>query len=195
MNILRTGLAALALAAALPAVASAQLLPLSVEARGGAYIPTGDFADGLNTGFGFGGNVAYRVIPMLDIYAGYSWQRFGVEDDEEFEGATLDLDDSGFAFGARLHLPAAPNLGPWVRAGVIMHQLKFTGSDGGISVSLSTDRAVGAEIGGGLAIPLMPSLSLTPGVSFRTYKPRFEGATSDEPVQYFGLELGARFAF
>jgi opacity protein-like surface antigen len=189
--------AAIALSA--PAIVEAQQLPLAIEVRGGAYIPTGDFAEGVGTGFGLGGIVSYRVIPALDIYAGYSWQSFPIDDDEEFDDVDIDIEDSGFAVGVRFEVPAAANLGPWIRAGLILHQAKFSGSDGSVSVSFTSDRTAGLELGGGVAIPVTPNLSITPGVSFRTYKPTFDIAgeieTSDESLSYFGLEIGGRFTF
>jgi hypothetical protein len=175
-----------------PAAVVAQT-PFSVEVQAGVVVPTGDFADEFATpGVGIGANVAYRVIPMLDIYAGYSWQRFGA-DDAASEGTDLDIDDSGFALGGRLNFPGM-GLGPWVRAGVILHELKISGSDGGFSASLTSDRAVGFEVGAGLSFPVAPKISLTPGVTFRTYEPEFDGESADESVTYFGLHLGGQIS-
>jgi len=198
MKRIQVMLAAATIAWSAPAVLDAQEIPLAIEARGGAYIPTGDFAEGVGTGFGLGAIVSYRVIPALDIYAGYSWQRFALEEDEEFDDVDVDIEDSGFALGVRFEVPAAQSLGPWIRAGVILHQAKFSGSEGSLSVSFTSDRTAGLELGGGLAIPIAPALSITPGVSFRTYKPKFDIAgevESDDALSYLGLELGARFTF
>lgn len=184
----------LGLAIAAPVGLHAQT-PLSVEVQAGVVIPTGDFAeDFATTGFGLGINAAYRILPMLDLYAGYSWQRFGV-DDEEFPDADIDVEDSGFALGARLNVPAVPGLSPWVRAGVILHELQVSGTDGGFTASFTSDRALGFEVGAGLAFPVAPRVSLTPGITFRSYKPEFDGETADEPVTYFGIHLGGRISF
>lgn len=182
------GLAVLA-----PAAVQAQT-PFSVEAQAGVVVPMGDFADDFaTTGFGFAVNAAYRVMPMLDVYAGYSWQRFGA-DDGEFEDVDVDIDDSGFAFGGRLLFPGT-GLDPWVRAGLILHQLKLSGSEGGFSASFTSDRSLGFEAAAGLAFPVAPRVSLTPAITFRTYSPDFEGESSDESIQYIGVHLGGRISF
>lgn len=179
------------LAVAAPVAVQAQT-PFSIEAQAGVMVPTGDFADDFaTTGFGFGVNAAYRIMPMLDIYAGYSWQRFGT--DSEFEEVDVDIDDSGFALGGRVMFPGT-GLDPWIRAGVILHELKLSGSEGGFSASITSDRAVGFEGAAGLAFPVAPRIQLTPGVTFRTYKPEFEGETSDESVTYFGVHIGGRIS-
>jgi opacity protein-like surface antigen len=196
MKAVRTLGTVLGFALLVPVSVHAQISPLSLEGRVGAVIPTGDFADGAKTGFGFDVNAAYRVIPTLDIYAGFAWSRFGVEDDEEFD-TSVDIDDSGFQVGARLHVPGVPGVDPWVRGGVIFHQVKWNVSEGGLTGSITTDRTVGFEAGGGVAIPVAPRVALTPAVTFRSYKPEFEffGETADMTVSYVGLHLGARISF
>lgn len=194
MKAVRTLAAALGLAVLVPAAAQAQISPFSVEARVGAAIPTGDFADGVTTGFGFDANVAYRVMPMLELYGGYSWTRFGFDDDEEFD-EDVNMDDSGFAVGARVMFAGVPGIDPWVRGGVILHQLKTSFSEGPVSGSFTTDRAAGFEAAAGVAIPVAPRVALTPAVTFRTYTPKFDGESFDSSVQYVGLHLGGRISF
>lgn len=181
-----------------PAAAHAQgVSPLSLEARAGAVVPMGDFADGLKTGFGFGATAAYRVIPMLDIYAGYNWHRFGVEDDPEFGDSDFNLDDSGFELGARVYVPVGGSIAPWLQGGLIMQQLKFGASEGGLSASVSTDREIGFEVGGGIGIPIGPNMSLTPGVRYRQYSPSMTllGETESFDVQYLVADIGFQFRF
>jgi opacity protein-like surface antigen len=199
----RLVLSAALLAAVVPVAAQAQFAtPFSIEGRAGAVVPIGDFGDtevmGAKTGFGFGVNGAYRVIPMLDLYAGFSWHRFGVEDDPEFGDVNFDLDDSGFEVGARLFVPGMTGISPWVQGGLILQQLKMGGSEGGISASLTSDRAAGFEVGAGAAFPLTPNLSLTPGVRYRQFKAKFDlpfiGSESLD-VQYLAADLGVQFRF
>lgn len=186
--------AVLSIAVLAPVALHAQQTGFSVEAQVGGVIPTGDFADFATAGFGFGVNAAYRVFPMVDVYAGYSWQRFGADDDEEFGAVDVDIDDSGFAFGGRLHVPAVPSLNPWIRAGVILHQLKLSGTEGGVSASFTSDREAGFEVGAGIGFPVAPKISLSPAVIFRSYKPSFDGETSDESLTYVGLYIGGRIS-
>jgi opacity protein-like surface antigen len=171
---------------------------LSAEVRVGAGIPTGDFADGLSAGLGIGGILAYRVIPELDVFAGYSSQSFGVDDDPEFEGVDLDVNDSGFAIGGRFFVPGLPSVAPWLQAAVLLHELEVTGREQGVSVSLSSDREVGFEIGGGLEIPVAANIGVTPGIRYRQYSVDFD-LEDDGPVSgdvtYLTLDVGVRFRF
>jgi opacity protein-like surface antigen len=184
----------LGLAIAAPAAVQAQS-PFSVEVQAGVVVPTGDFADDFaTTGFGFGVHAMYQLTPMFDLYAGYSWQRFGLEEDE-FDGVDVDVDDSGFALGARINLMGMPGFDPWIRAGVILHEIKFSGSEGGFTASFTSDRSVGFEVAAGLAFPVAPRVSIVPAVTFRTYSPEFEGESLDESVSYFGVHVGGRIAF
>jgi opacity protein-like surface antigen len=178
----------LGLALAAPVAVQAQS-PFSVEVHAGVVVPTGDFGDDFaTTGFGFGIQAAYQVMPMLDLYAGYSWQRFGVDDD--FNG-DVDVDDSGFALGARVNLMGMPGFDPWIRGGVILHEVKI--SEG--SFSLTSDRSVGFEVAAGLAFPIAPRVSIVPALMYRNYSPDFEGADLDESLSYFGVTVGARISF
>jgi opacity protein-like surface antigen len=187
-------LVVLSLAIAAPVAVQAQS-PFSVEVQAGVVVPTGDFADDFaTTGFGFGVHAMYQLTPMIDLYAGYSWQRFGVDEDD-FGDVDLDVDDSGFALGARLNLRGMPGFDPWIRGGVILHELKISGSEGGFSASFTSDRSVGFEVAAGLAFPVAPRISIVPSVTFRNYSPEFDGESIDESVSYFGLHVGGRISF
>jgi len=189
-------------AAILPAAVQAQASPFSAELRGGAGVPTGDFADGAKTGWGLGANVQFRFMPALGAYASYSYNRFGTErsefDDLDFPGsASMDVNivDSGFGAGLIAYIPGAPMLEPWVRGGVILNQLSVNMSGGGGSESFSFDRGLGFELGGGLAIPVAPRVSLTPGLIYRSHKPKFDGETSDEALTDVSIDIGLRIRF
>lgn len=184
------------LAVGLAAPAQAQFSPFSIEGRAGAAFPTGDIADGLNTGFSVGANVGYSVMPLLDLYAGYSFQRFGFDDDEEFGEVDADATDSGFSLGARLGLPAGA-ISPWVFGGVLLHQVEIEGRDGDVTASMTSDRSVGFEVGGGVALPIAPALSLTPAVRYRRYSTDFDfgGETWSEDITYFTVDVGVRLRF
>jgi opacity protein-like surface antigen len=190
MKAVRVLFAAIGLAALSATAAQAQVTPLTVEARVGAAIPTGDFGDLVDTGYGLSLHGAYRVIPMIDLYGAYNWTRFGFTDtDEEFGDTDVDLTDSGFELGVRLNVPV-PGIRPWVQAGVLLHQLSMSASEGGITGSLTSDREVGFQAAAGVAIPVAPGLRLTPAVSYRQYTVDFWDASSD--VSYFGVSVGLR---
>ncbi len=197
MKTIRTLFAGLGLILLAPVALHAQS-PLSLEVRGGVAVPMGNFADGASTGFGFGGTASFQILPVFDVYAGYSWTRFGIEDDEEFGGADVDLTDSGFAVGGRLYLAPIGNIAPWVQGGVLLHQLETDVSGSGLSLSFTSDRGVGFEAGGGVAIPLGTNISFMPGVRYRQYPAEYtdpEEQPFNIDVQYVALDLGVRLRF
>lgn len=161
------GLAAgIALLASAGNAQAQRALPIAVEVRGGAAFPTGDFGDGLNTGYTFGGNATLGVSPLLGVYAGYSYNSFGVDDAGDVLGEELRINDRGFDAGVRASVPTlAVSLSPWVRAGLVYHDIEVNG-DGG---DFSSDSELGFEVGAGLEFPLGLLVSVTPGVSYTHY--------------------------
>lgn len=194
------GLAALALACA--PQANAQIsLPLSVEVRGAAAFPTGDFGDNdvIDTGYGFEVIGKYAVTPGLAIYGGYDRFSFGLDEDIETD---TDVTDSGFVLGGQLSLPLSgmTRFTPWLRAGAIYNQLSIEGSENNVSVKIESDRSLGFEVGGGLAIPLGQVVSITPGVRYRAYSADFDFSDFGEDenstdVSYITAGVGLSFRF
>ena len=162
--------------------------PLSVEARLFAGFPTGDFGedDDLETGVGFGVEAAYNFLPALAVYAGFSRVSFGFDGVED-----VNVIDSGFDLGLRYTLPAMGSLSPFLRGGLVYHELEFD-ADGG---NFSTDRGLGFDIGGGIAIPLSPRFSLNPMINYVRYSPDIEDADDDFDVSYLGLGVSLAFRF
>ena len=188
--------------AATPAVAQRiPDLPLTLEVRLGAGAPTGDFADpaaGVDAEAGFGFEVGARlnVTPTVALYGAYQWMEFGCA---ECETAEIDGDvlDSGGEIGARADLPfQRAGLAPWVRAGILFHELEFSGEGG----SLRSDAAFGFGIGAGVAVPLQRGLTLLPGIHYRTYSADFEfeelslrNLSTD--VSHVTLDVGLAYRF
>jgi len=189
---------ALLLGAALAQPARAQsVLPLSVEARGGVAIPTGDFDDGTGLGFSVGGTVFFRAAPMVSVYGGFEHAQFTTDDDDDLEGLDADITDNGFRLGARFDVPfgSLTGVSPWVEGGATFNRTSFNVSDdeSGASVGIDSDRSVGFEVGAGLSFNVAPRISITPGVRYRSHKADF-GDTEDGPaevdVNHFTVDLG-----
>jgi hypothetical protein len=169
--------------------------------RGGLGFPTGDFPtrglvaqEAVESGAGFALRGTYRVIPALGVYAGFERYSFGV-DEEEAAGPDLNFVDSGFSAGAQLSLPLGMITGvsPWVRGGAIFHIFDYElEEDAGANPDTSSDRTLGFEAGAGVDIPLGLILSFTPGVTYRSYEPQFEGLTNGERLSYLAVEMGLR---
>lgn len=218
-----TGKAIMTAAALLLSAApsAAQVSPFSVEVRGRAAFPTGDFGEEDETGrgvkTGWGGSLTgyYQATPQLAVYAGYSLTRFptdlgDVEEAElEFLGiddASIDIDDKGFDAGLRVTLPAGAATA-FVRGGLVYHRSDLQLSEeleDAISVildpdELDSDWSLGYQIGAGLLLPLGPRLSASLGASYTAYDPEFEfdrggtDSTSEGDLTYASIELGLEF--
>ena len=174
--------------------ASAQsILPFSAEIRGGLGIKNGEFREsdtGTTTapgGVGFGANAAFDFLPGVAIYAGYDRYAFNTAIDSFGGSVDAEYVDQGFVAGARIAPPVGALLGfrPWVRGGVLFHDLELT------EANEKSERSTGFEVGGGIDIPLGMVLSFTPGVIFRSYAPSFDG-TDEGKVQYFDISMGLK---
>ena len=180
-------LAASALAAS---GAEAQILPFSFELRGGMGFKTEEFRPsdvGTTTasgGVGVGANVAVDFLPGVAVYGGYDRYSFNAE----VQGVDAEYIDQGFVAGAKVAPPigALVGLRPWLRGGVLFHELELT------EVDEKSGRTTGFEVGGGIDIPLGLVLSFTPGVIYRQYSPDYGDDANDGKVSYFDVSLGLK---
>ena len=157
-------LAASSLAVAAPAAAQ---LPVSVELRLDAGIPTGDAADVVDTGVGFGVRASLDLAPTFAIYGGYSQFSFDYDDDTILDGGEVELE--GFELGGRVGLGTGGGVAnPYAMLGALFHE-----DETGLEAGLGADYAVSYN------------LSVTPEVRYRTI----------DDFNYITLGLGARFRF
>jgi len=202
--------AALLLAA--PAVA-AQASPFSLEVRGRAAFPTGDFGeeeDGIGVETGWGGSLEghFQATPLLGVYAGYSHTRFPTDlgELEELLGddASVDITDAGFDAGARITLPLL-NGGAFVRGGVVYHRASVDLSEELLEFfealepafdedDLESDWSLGYQLGAGALVPLGQRLSASVGAAYTRYEPEYEDSSttevSSEDLSYVSVEVG-----
>lgn len=176
--------AAFALALCTPGAAAAQTpLPISLEARGGVAIPTGDFKDlggGIDNGWGFGGSVHVQVAPRVSVYGGYSQTEF------DLESTTGTASDRGFEVGGRFAFPGV-GYSPWVRGGLLFHDMEVERA----GTELEGDNDPGFEIGAGAAFPLGPRVAVSPGVAYRRYSTDLP-VFGEQNVSYLALDVGLR---
>lgn len=177
------GLLAVAASAVFAGSAHAQIpniTPFSVEVRGGAALPQGDFGEDLETGYTFGGNVGFQAVPMLGFYAGYTRSSFGIEDNGE-DGSRIT--DQGFDAGVRFAIPTPLiPIDPFVKVGAIYHKLGIDG-DG---VDFEFDSELGFEVGAGLGFNILPKVQLTPAVTYSQFN------VSDDTFDEEGLDLDVK---
>lgn len=159
-------LAAAAALAGAQTAAAQSALPLAVEVRLDAGVPTGDAGDVLNTGVGFGLRASLDVAPTFAIYGGYSRFTFDVEDGG-ITGAEAELD--GFEVGGRVSLGTGAGVAtPYALLGALFQ-----------------DDRTGLEAGLGADYPVSYNLSVTPEVRYRTIN----------DFNYITLGIGARIHF
>lgn len=176
---------ALVLAAAVAPSAHAQL---AIEGRAGIATP----GEGLETDVGADGgystevSLTVGVLPFVGVYG--AWQQVKFDDDD---GEDNVITDQGWAVGARVSVPTPfIPIDPWIRAGVVTHELEAGGLDDG------GDRGLGVEVGGGLRVSVGSRIALTPGVTWTRYG--FDDDTvadGEVNVQYLRVDLGVRFGF
>jgi hypothetical protein len=186
---------------ALRAPAAAQL-PMgvwaSVEVHPSLGSPRGDFAAGgigAGDGTGFAAGASVGRGPF-GVYAEYQRMAFDCAQCGE-----LDLDDRvtdrGWEAGLLLRGPALPfAVRPWVRGGVLQHQLGFEGLGG----SSASEPSSGMAVGGGLALPLHRFVEIAPSVTYQSYEASFdfadEGlASRSTDVSYLIYRLGLAVRF
>lgn len=162
---------------------AAQLLPLSLEARGGAALPAGAFHDVAGGGPAMELSATWHALPLLGVYGAYQWNRFN------WSGVDGHAADAGFAVGVRLAIPAPLlPIDPWIRAGIVAHRLE--------GETLVEEAKHGWEAGAGLAFPVARGLALTPGVLWTRYQ-HGSGAGGGEVlrVRHVRADVGLRLRF
>lgn len=190
------GILSVVAAAALATPAHAQLpnvTPFSFEVRGGLVFPSGDFGETaqdvgeLESGYTVGANATLHFMPLLGIYAGYTYNRFSVEGIDE-----LDVNDHGFNAGLRLAVPTPLiPIDPYLKGGLVYNKLGFT-FDGRDEDLPQSDSSLGFEVGAGIGIGLGPKLSFTPQVTYTRYEPKYDGEGDDFAVQHLRADVGLR---
>jgi hypothetical protein len=179
--------AAFALACAV-AVAPAAHAQLALEARGGIVTPQDALTEDVDVDGGYSTEVSLTVgvMPMIGVYGAWQQAKFERADSE---GSVVR--DQGWAVGVRVNVPTPViPIDPWIRAGLVTHELEAGGLEGG------GDRGLGVEVAGGLRVNVASRVALTPGVSWTRYN--FDDDTvadGEVNVQYLRVDVGLRFGF
>lgn len=160
------------------------ILPLSVEARGGIALPAEEF-EGVDGGVAGEVSATWHALPFIGVYGAYQRNRFAWDG----SGTPGHATDSGFAAGVRLAIPTPLiPIDPWIRAGVVAHQLEAEGLD--------EEGRRGWEVGAGLGFPLARGVSLTPGVLWTRYQ--HGGGVADGELlrlRHLRADVGLRLRF
>lgn len=167
--------------------------PWTLDVRAGVAVPTQDIGeDDLDTGFGFEGTIAYRVLPHLSVYGGWDWHKFG--SDASFAGTDADFEETGYAFGLRFEHPFAGESGDGpafrLRGGATINHLEVEDPNGDLVAD--SDHGLGWEAGAGITVPLSDDWQLSPGARYRSLSRdlTIDGVTTEVDLRYVALELG-----
>ncbi len=190
-TLLVTTMIASAVGFAQPSAATAQAV--SLELRGGLDRSVSEFRDdggiAARGDAGFGGDVIFSVTPMLSIYGGYGWDRFGCVGCGDADWIT----SHGFEGGAKLLFAFSPlsrTLTPWIRAGVVANKAKvqFAGFE------TTSDTGLGFQASAGVDVPLGDVLSFSPALRYQRFGADFatlgDILVAKETVSYLSLDFG-----
>lgn len=184
----RRGLAAALVLACAAIAAPPAHAQLAIEARGGIATPRDAFTNDVDADGGYATEVSLTVgtLPFVSLYGAWQQVKFDRDDSEESV-----VTDQGWAGGVRVSVPTPfIPIDPWIRAGVVAHELEAGGLHGG------GDSGVGVEVAGGLRVQVGSRIALTPGVSWTRYGFDDETVTDGKVnVEYLRVDVGVRFGF
>ncbi|HYC52735.1 MAG TPA: outer membrane beta-barrel protein [Gemmatimonadaceae bacterium] len=188
---MRTRTTLLLLAATLLAVPQLSAQRWSGDLRGAVASPTMKLAGAeLQTGFGFGMTIAYRVQPHLHLYGGWDWMHFAA--DQSFAGADMDFEETGYTFGLRFQHPFQAGSAHAYRleAGGTYKHNELENSAGDLVVN--SGHGLGYEAGAGVLFALQGSWNLSPTLRYRSLTRDYDvaGARTSGTLRYLALEVG-----
>ena len=151
-----------------PARADAQISPLRVEVRAGAWIPTRDlvgaqgFEGAASADVDFGVHFVLRS-GLLSFVAGFAEHRFGCATTDC--GEAVDFVSTAWDLGVRVNLRER-GIVPWVSLGATAALFDAHVGAGGGVVREASDRGWGYEAGAGFLVPVGGPFALNPGVRY-----------------------------
>jgi opacity protein-like surface antigen len=162
----------------------------AVEVRGGAAIPAEDMGQAeLKTGGGAELTLGARVLPHVWVYGG--WAYYQLRTDPPVAAAKIEVETTGYAFGAQFQHPVMERVAGFVRAGGIVRHVEIEDRAG--DVIADSGHELGWEAGGGLNIAIGRNLALTPGVRYSTLPVTIQNVDVD--LSFVAIDIGLRYSF
>lgn len=167
----------------------------SLELRPGVNYATQDIADAnLELGFGTELTIAYRFMPHLAAYAGWSYNNFAV--DQSFAGPDASFEETGYTFGFQfIHPIGESTLSYIVRVGGTYNHIEIENNDGDIIID--SGHGLGWQAEAGLMIPLSDKFSLLPSVRYRSLSREIEieNINTSVDLNYLSVGVGLSWSF
>lgn len=167
----------------------------SLELRPGVDYATQDIADAdLGLGFGAELTIAYRFMPHLTAYAGWSYNNFAV--DQSFAGPDASFEETGYTFGFQfIHPIGESDIKCLVRAGGIYNHIEIENNSGDIVID--SGHGLGWQAEAGLVIPLSENFSLLPSLRYRSLNRdiEIENIITSVDLNYLSVGVGLSWSF
>ncbi|MBP9121282.1 MAG: outer membrane beta-barrel protein [Ignavibacterium sp.] len=167
----------------------------SLEFRPGVDYATTDISNAdLGIGFGLEGTIAYRFMPHLAAYAGWSYNNFAV--DQSFAGTDASFEETGYTFGFQfIHPIGESTLSYLVRVGGTYNHIEIENNDGDIIID--SGHGLGWQAEAGLVIPLSERFSLLPSVRYRSLNRdiKIENVSTSVDLNYLSVGVGLSWSF
>ncbi|HSW53755.1 MAG TPA: outer membrane beta-barrel protein [Ignavibacteriaceae bacterium] len=167
----------------------------SLEFRPGVNYATQDIADAdLGLGFGTELTIAYRFMPHLAAYAGWSYNNFAV--DQSFAGSDASFEETGYTFGLQfIHPIGESGLSYLVRAGGTYNHIEIENNSGDIIID--SGHGLGWQAEAGLVIPLSEKFSLLPSLRYRSLNRdiEIENVSTSVDLNYLSVGVGLSWSF
>jgi hypothetical protein len=168
----------------------------SFELKSGANFATKKLGNAtLKTGFGFEGTFAYKFMPHLAVYTGWSWNKFAAS--QSFAGANVDFDETGYYFGLQFIHPISEKskINFLIKCGGTYNHIETENSAG--KIINDTGHGLGWQAGGGITIPMGKRWLLIPEVRYRSLSRDVkigDGATAVD-LNYISTGIGISYSF
>ena len=152
----------------IPSRGEAQITPLNLEVRGGAWIPAADLvgAQGFEGEASAAASFGVHFVlnrGLISYVAGFSEHRFGCPQAQCAE--VVDFVSTSWDLGVRVNFRRA-GIVPWVSLGATAALFDARVETGGGVVSEGSDRGWGYELGAGVLVPVTGRLAINPAVRY-----------------------------
>ena len=136
----------------------------------------------LNIGFGFNGEIYYRVLPHTSVYAGWGWNLFPQEENQ------YSNEETGYTFGLQFMHPF-PNseIQYYLRGSAVYNHLEIEKNSEQYSDS---GHELGWQADAGVSLPLDYGIALNPGIRFRQISGTINKDNKIQPFDLNHLSIG-----
>lgn len=142
-----------------------------------------------STGYGFEVMLSYDLMQHLGIYAGWGWNNFQVDDNQEMNDP--EFEETGYSIGIRFIRPFTPSLSYLLGAGGIYKH--FEAEDASGNINADSGHEWGWEAQAGLVVEIGGGFELRPQVLYRALATNIDlgVAKTDLDLQYLSFGLAA----